>query len=236
MPGLAVTGVRFGAYGKAPGFGDFFGFGLPAPFIAVWDDWLQHGLLAAEAARGPGWRSRFMTAPIWRFTLAGGLAGPAAMIGVLTPSVDRVGRAFPLTLAAALPPGCPPACAHFAAEAVFARLEETALAALDERTTRDDLERRLAQVDPPAPRPGQPPGQPPAAPRAGVLARIGPAADPLPEFAGHLVGALLAAPSLWSAQADGATRLILCDGLPAPAVAAGFFGAGSDPETAEAQG
>lgn len=228
MPGVAVTGARFGAYGKAPALGDFFGFGLPEPFVAAWDDWLQHGLLAAQAALGPRWRSRYMTAPIWRFTLAGGLAGQAAMIGVLTPSIDRVARAFPLTLAAALPPASPPALAHFQAEETFARLEETALAALDDRTTRDDLERCLSQVDPPVPQ-AAPPRD------AGVLAMVGPAQDPLPELAGLLVGALAAAASVWSARLEGGTRLIVCDGLPEPAVAARLFGADFDRETSEAQ-
>lgn len=236
MPGIAVTGARFGAYGKAPALGDFFGFGLPEPFVAAWDDWLQHGLLAAQTALGPSWRSRYMTAPIWRFTLAEGLAGPAAMIGVLTPSVDRVGRAFPLTLAAALPAAWPPALAHFDAEEVFARLEETALAALDERTTRDVLERRLVRVDPPAPQTAPQPGPRRAAQDAGVLAMVGPAADPLPELAGLLVGGLATAPSVWSARLAGGTRLIVCDGLPEPAVAARLFGAESDRETSEAQG
>jgi type VI secretion system protein ImpM len=45
----------------------------------------------------------YLTSPAWRFVCAAGACGPAAVIGVAAPSVDQVGRYFPLTLAAELP-------------------------------------------------------------------------------------------------------------------------------------
>ena len=48
-----------------------------------------------------------MMAPIWRFALAPGVAGPLPMLGVMMPSVDRVGRQFPLTLAAPMAEASP---------------------------------------------------------------------------------------------------------------------------------
>ncbi len=86
-----------------------------------------------------------MSAPIWRFTLDAGVAGPQAALGVLMPSVDRVGRQFPLTLAALLP-GVP---AHPVAEDTFAALEELALDALED-LPRDALLARLAQIATPS--------------------------------------------------------------------------------------
>ena len=88
----------FGAFGKMPAVGDFFRLGPPAGFVEPWDGWVQQAMLTGQAAHGPGWDGLYMQAPIWRFTLAPGLAGPQAVLGVVMPSVDRVGRRFPLTL------------------------------------------------------------------------------------------------------------------------------------------
>src|SRR6185503_11461778 len=43
------------------------------------------------------------TSPAWRFVCAAGTCGPTPIIGLMVPSVDRVGRYFPLTLVAELP-------------------------------------------------------------------------------------------------------------------------------------
>jgi type VI secretion system protein ImpM len=48
------------------------------------------------------WLSSYLTGPIWRFVLAPGVCGNGAYAGILAPSVDRVGRYFPLTLLARL--------------------------------------------------------------------------------------------------------------------------------------
>ncbi|MEG6992973.1 type VI secretion system-associated protein TagF, partial [Pseudomonas aeruginosa] len=41
--------------------------------------------------------------PLWRFAIAPGLLGGEAVAGVVMPSIDRVGRYFPLTVACLLP-------------------------------------------------------------------------------------------------------------------------------------
>lgn len=141
-------GGGYGAYGKMPALGDFFRIGLPSTFVDPWDRWLQTGLGGLRDLLGARWDDCYMTAPIWRFTLAAGLAGPQAAQGVLMPSVDRVGRQFPLTLARLLPgqPGC--AAVDAAAMDAFAALEDVALDALDDGMTRDRLAARLAEVPP----------------------------------------------------------------------------------------
>lgn len=83
--------MGFGAFGKIPSIGDFFRLDPPAGFVRVWDEWLQGLLLTGQGAHGPYWDGYYMTAPIWRFTLSPGLAGPEKVMGVLMPSVDRVG-------------------------------------------------------------------------------------------------------------------------------------------------
>jgi len=92
----AVTGF----FGKLPARGDFVRAGLPEDFVAPWDGWSRAILAASRAALGEAWEPAWMNAPIWRFLLPAGACGPRAVLGVWLPSVDRVGRHFPLALCA----------------------------------------------------------------------------------------------------------------------------------------
>jgi type VI secretion system protein ImpM len=89
---------RVSWYGKLPARGDFVGRGLPARWRSDWDGWLQRGLaLAAATLDAATLRERLGTFAPWRY-----LALPAPgeiWCGIITASHDRVGRAFPLTLA-----------------------------------------------------------------------------------------------------------------------------------------
>ena len=88
-----------GCFGKVPQLGDFVSNGLPRRFVEPWDDFLREFLAASREALGEAWLETFLNGPIWRFALGAGLAGPDAVVGTLMPSVDRVGRYFPLTIA-----------------------------------------------------------------------------------------------------------------------------------------
>lgn len=87
-----------------------------------------------------------MSAPIWRFTLGGGLAGKNSAMGVLMPSVDRVGRAFPLTLVTSMAPIRDVEEVHMAATPIFEELELVALDALDDGMTTAILGARLNEI------------------------------------------------------------------------------------------
>lgn len=93
---------RVSWYGKLPARGDFVGRGLPARWRSDWDGWLQRGLaLAATTLDGAALRERLRAFAPWRY-----LALPAPgeiWCGIMVASHDRVGRAFPLTLAERLP-------------------------------------------------------------------------------------------------------------------------------------
>jgi type VI secretion system protein ImpM len=84
-------------YGKLPERGDFVGRGLPPRWRADWDEWLQRGLALAATTLGEGeLRERLGGFTPWRY-----VALPASgetWCGIMVPSRDRVGRAFPLTL------------------------------------------------------------------------------------------------------------------------------------------
>lgn len=96
----AATESSTGFFGKLVSHGDFVSRRLPESFLQVWDNWLQHGLHASRETLGATWLETYLTSPIWRFALNTGVAGESAWAGVLMPSVDRVGRHFPLTIAA----------------------------------------------------------------------------------------------------------------------------------------
>lgn len=84
-----------GFFGKLPARGDFVRAGLPREFVARWDRWISGVLPAALEATGDGW----LQAPVWWFYLAPGVCGADLVSGLLLPSIDKVGRRFPLTLA-----------------------------------------------------------------------------------------------------------------------------------------
>jgi len=89
-----------GFFGKVISHGDFVARRVPPAFRHVWDAWLQQGLHASREQLGQSWLAAYLTSPIWRFATAQGVCGPNAWAGVMIPSVDRVGRHFPLTLVA----------------------------------------------------------------------------------------------------------------------------------------
>ncbi|MGZ5133186.1 MAG: type VI secretion system-associated protein TagF [Caldimonas sp.] len=142
-----------GWYGKLPSLGDFASRRLEADFIEPWDLWLGESLQAHRRSLGEAWLDAYLNSPPWRFLLSPGVlpgVDPARVLaGVLLPSVDRVGRYFPLTIAAAIA-RVPRVAAEFdALLAWLHRLEDTALDALQGDWTIDDLERALAELAPP---------------------------------------------------------------------------------------
>jgi type VI secretion system protein ImpM len=56
-------------------------------------------LVSSRATLGEAWLPAWLEGPVWRFALMPGLCGPGIVLGLWLPSVDRIGRYFPLTLA-----------------------------------------------------------------------------------------------------------------------------------------
>lgn len=88
-----------GWYGKIPSLGDFVCRRLPSQFVSQWDNWLQHGLTNSQISLGPDWLSAYLNAPVWRFLLLPGIIDNQTWTGLIMPSIDKVGRHFPLTVA-----------------------------------------------------------------------------------------------------------------------------------------
>ena len=94
--------TMMGFYGKVASRGDFIERNLPKDFQRSWDAWLSAGLQTSRQQLGEHWLDAYLTSPLWRFALAPGVCGSEAMTGVLMPSIDRVGRYFPLTIACSI--------------------------------------------------------------------------------------------------------------------------------------
>ena len=107
MSGAVDGGVIRGFAGKVPARGDFVHAGLPREFTDPWHDWQSLVIAGSRTLMGEAWLDAFLEAPVWRFVLPPGFCGPRAAVGLIRPSVDKVGRYFPLTLAALCAAGTP---------------------------------------------------------------------------------------------------------------------------------
>lgn len=102
MPDPTGGFAGVGCFGKLPGAGDFVQRRLPARFVERWDGAFEAAVDAARQTFGDDWPEAWRDAPVWRFAFAPGVIDAAAWVGVTGPSVDRVGRRFPMLLAAPL--------------------------------------------------------------------------------------------------------------------------------------
>lgn len=221
-----------GWHGKLPSLGDFASRRLDAAFIEPWDGWLAAGLLALRETQPETWLDAYLGSPSWRFLLMPGVlpgaAGAQAWCGVLMPSVDRVGRYFPLTLV--LPLGAGPASVQEAAALWpwLERLDELARDALHGDWTAERLEDELARMALPAHAVPLPEAAGPGV--AGALVELPPdaARDPalvIGAEAQRAFGPRALGRAWWHARPDeGPPRLLVSRGLPAAHALAQLFG------------
>lgn len=101
MTAVLPPDASAGLFGKLPSRGDFVRENLPRDFTDAWDTWWQRGLGELQRLHADDWRDAWLEAPVWRFLLPPGLCGRNGMLGLWVPSVDKVGRYSPLTIAAA---------------------------------------------------------------------------------------------------------------------------------------
>ncbi len=231
-------GQTVGFYGKLPALGDFVGRRLVRDFVTPWDDWLQLAMAASRSQLGDAWLETYLTSPLWRFALSSGVCGGDACGGVLMPSVDRVGRYFPLALVGALPPGASlPEIAGGCGD-WFSAAESLLLSTLDEETE-FDLDAFDAQVvELGAPR--APPSEAFSAdgddlPLRLPLANADDVGGSWPAVVATLARRHLGNYSLWwtagSEQVE--PSLLLCTGLPAPECYASMLDGAWSPNAAD---
>lgn len=140
--------TRIGFHGKLPIVGDFVSRRLPREFIDSWDGWLQSAISASREQLGDDWLKSYLTSPIWRFLLSPGLCGTQAVAGIMMPSVDRVGRYYPLTVAALFEPSPQLPFLFTSGNIWFEQIEDVALSGLEGNLDVDAFD-QLMQTLPP---------------------------------------------------------------------------------------
>jgi type VI secretion system protein ImpM len=146
-PASVAEAVVAGWYGKLPSLGDFATRRLSSVFVKAWDTWLCERITETKLRLGERWLSVYLTCPVWHFFAMPGAIAPElreCWTGVLMASVDRVGRHFPLTIAAPLP-GAPALGSEI--DEIWQWLggiEEVALAALDLDYSIEQFDAQLA--------------------------------------------------------------------------------------------
>ncbi|MFT6265304.1 MAG: type VI secretion system protein ImpM [Oleiphilaceae bacterium] len=134
-----------GVYGKIPAHGDFLNLNLPSDFMETWDHWLQQSILASQEVLAESWLTHFLISPVWRFVLPSGCANAQSWAGIMLPSVDKVGRYYPLTLAAPIPDQVGAIEYLSNAEVWFQWLEDTAIMTLEKGLDADELAQELTE-------------------------------------------------------------------------------------------
>jgi type VI secretion system protein ImpM len=150
VPGEAVAARQgspvLGYYGKVPTHGDFVLRRLPRSFLDSWDGWLQRAIAVSREQLAEAWLDAYLTSPIWRFALTPGVCGGHTAAGVLMPSVDSVGRYYPMTIAALLPAPRNPFDIAARDDAWFAGAEDVALSCLEQGFRLEGLDERLGDL------------------------------------------------------------------------------------------
>lgn len=224
-----------GFFGKLPSAGDFVQRRLPPAFVDAWDRHFEGAVAQSRGSMDGEWHDAYLGSPVWRFVLAPRVCGEAAWAGVMGPGVDRVGRCFPMVVAA--PVGADPgACLHslLAGDGWFDAAERTLCdGQLDAAIGVDEFDQRVAVLGGPLD------GSQPRA--AGFPDGIDwAAADhwrlPLPQrasattYLSELWKRVAAAPGSWCLWwTAGAERVpasvLITDGLPRASAYAGFLDA-----------
>ena len=137
-----------GLFGKLPAKRDFVAANAPRRFLEAWEPWLQGSLATAKQTLGADWGEVYNRAPLWRFWLGANFCGQA-VIGAWTPSVDGVGRAFPLTIFAGESDMSLPPPELESNDAWFDAVEQLLLDALDPASDFEAFARSVAALPEP---------------------------------------------------------------------------------------
>jgi len=137
--------LQTGYYGKFPGRGDFVSSHLSREFIEPWDMWLQSAIAASRNRLLDKWLETYLTSPIWCFYLSSGVCSRQTWAGVMMPSVDKVGRYFPLTMVCPVPVRSNPFTLMVNRSQWFIEAENLLLTILDDNVI--DLDEFDRQVD-----------------------------------------------------------------------------------------
>ncbi len=139
--------LQAGLYGKLPAYGDFIFRHLSSAFITPWDEWLQHFVSASQEQIGEDWLNIYLTSPIWRFVLSPGVINTNMWAGLMMPSVDRVGRYFPISIVKPFTSNISPVDFILKQSSWFDELERHCLTALNGNIDGDELISIVSEIE-----------------------------------------------------------------------------------------
>lgn len=139
-----------GAFGKIPKAGDFVRLGAQSEVTRGFEEWLHQGVQVAHDKRGSSWKATFLGGGTYAFVARVPLNGNAnelgRMAGVVRPSHDSVGRAFPFVVYTLLPEAVAP---YLLPQALGSFLDDAASAAFaSENASAAEIEQRLRSIAP----------------------------------------------------------------------------------------
>ena len=212
-----------GFFGKVPAHGDFISRRVSEALVGNLDAWLQQCLTASRLALGERWTEVFRISPLWRFAVSPGLWADGAVCGISMPSVDRVGRYFPMVSVYEFEESVALMSLPFNSGDWFSALETTLLTCLDDDFDVDAFDQALNVLGAPThmPKPRSVTGQ------ASVLADCGFEAvangreefehDPIAVLEAFAIGLGAPASVWWSDGSDNVTpRFAVLPGVPEP--------------------
>jgi type VI secretion system ImpM family protein len=92
-----INNIKTGFYGKLPSNGDFLSRNLSHEITLSIDEWFQISMTQLRH-RLPDWSYFFNSSPSWFFLVPCNFFSTKAYAGYIAPSIDRVGRCFPLII------------------------------------------------------------------------------------------------------------------------------------------
>jgi type VI secretion system ImpM family protein len=96
----SASQVQVSVFGKVPRMGDFLRVGARGPSGDALEQWVEQGLTLAESKRNPVWPTLFASGAPYAFIFRPPRATTLrdAVVGVIRPSKDAVGRRYPLVV------------------------------------------------------------------------------------------------------------------------------------------
>ncbi|NSX53726.1 type VI secretion system-associated protein TagF [Parasulfitobacter algicola] len=144
------NGRHSGYFGKIPTHGDFVSNYMDRSFITRLDDWLQACIRESQSQLEDGWLDAYLVSPVWRIAFPAKVWGPLPVLAVMMPSVDRVGRYFPLVLTTTLPQPKITAKRLRSADYWFNQAERLVLSTLEQDFSLPAFDAAAQQLSPPS--------------------------------------------------------------------------------------
>ncbi|WP_293266704.1 type VI secretion system-associated protein TagF [Neptunomonas sp.] len=130
-----MAGLVISVYGKLPSHADFVSHCVDPELTSELYDWTQQVVFHSKENMGEtSWLTAYLISPVWRFYLPETEQRKKSIIGVMIPSVDAVGRYFPMFLVFEIDAqGMKTEWLYREANPLFSLLEGVGIQALQER-------------------------------------------------------------------------------------------------------